>query len=360
MAQAVWSVLAIVVLYRVAPFFAAANPQTLRAGLYACGAAALIAPLLALVTNEPRRSIALLGSGVAAVGAAVVIRGSQNVGFTFAVAGVACVFAAALARVAAALSASGLAAAMRTDDLREMGDGWRRMRASAIALLAACLVLGLSASGALAFSVGSRTRLGLALGDAALLVSLGSLRIFLAIAIGPLRRRRAFEPDRVREAPANSLSWAYLLALAGGVLVAASFVHRWLDFLDGHQHPAPSTGSYVLWIAVALVGFAGAGIAFSASKDGALRASAALGAWIERGLGVGLRAVDRFVIGPAEGLAIGTGEWVPARDDALGRSAVATGRLAAAAARAPVLPMVILLAVLLAFVVALLSPGVFR
>jgi NADH:ubiquinone oxidoreductase subunit 5 (subunit L)/multisubunit Na+/H+ antiporter MnhA subunit len=360
MTQAVWSVLAIVVLYRVMPIFVAANPQALRACLYACGAAAVIAPLLSLVTNEPRRAVSLLGSGVAAVGAAVVVRGYQNAGFTFAVAGIACVFAAALARVAGTLTASGLAAAMRTDDFREMGDGWRRMRASAIALLAAVVVLGLSAWGALAFSVASSSRLGLVLGEAVLLVSLGSLRIFLAIAIGPLRRRRAFEPDRVREVPASALIWAYWLALGGAVLVAASLFRSWLDFLDGHKHPAPNTGTYLLWIAVALVGFAAAAVAYSASKDGALRASAAIGSRVDRLLSVAMRAVDRFVVGPAEGLATGTGEWIPARDDALGRSAIVTGRLAAAAARAPALPMVILAAVLLAVVLALISPGVFR
>jgi hypothetical protein len=356
----VWSVLAIVVLYRVMPIFVAANPQALRACLYACGAAAVIAPLLSLVTNEPRRAVSLLGSGVAAVGAAVVVRGYQNAGFTFAVAGIACVFAAALARVAGTLTASGVAAAMRTDDFREMGDGWRRMRASAIALLAAVVVLGLSAWGALAFSVASSSRLGLVLGEAVLLVSLGSLRIFLAIAIGPLRRRRAFEPDRVREVPASALIWAYWLALGGAVLVAASLFRSWLDFLDGHKHPAPNTGTYLLWIAVALVGFAAAAVAYSASKDGALRASAAIGSRVDRLLSVAMRAVDRFVVGPAEGLATGTGEWIPARDDALGRSAIVTGRLAAAAARAPALPMVFLAAVLLAVVLALISPGVFR
>jgi NADH:ubiquinone oxidoreductase subunit 5 (subunit L)/multisubunit Na+/H+ antiporter MnhA subunit len=360
MTQAVWSVLAIVVLYRVMPIFVAANPQTLRAFLYACGAAAIIAPALSLVTNEPRRAIALLGSGVAGVGAAIVVRGFQNAGFTFADAGIACVFAAALARVAGSLAASGVSAAMRTNDLSEMGDAWRRMRGSALVVLAAGLVLGLSASGALAFSVDSRTRLGFALGEAVLLVSVGALRIFLAIAIGPLRRRRAFEPDRVREVPASSLTWPIWLALGGAVLAAASLVHNWLGFLDGHKHPAPDTATFLLWIGVAVVGFAGAAIAYRSNKDGALRASAVLGGWTDRLVAAALLAVNRFVVGPAVGIALGTSEWTPSRDDALGRSAVASGRLAATGARAPVLPVVILLAVLLAAALALISPGVFR
>lgn len=362
MTQAVWSVVAIVVLYRIMPIVGATNPQTLRAFLYACAAAAVIAPLLALAVNEPRRAIALLGSGVAAVGAAIVVDGFQKPGFnfTFAIAGVACVLAAALARVGGVLSASALAGAMRTDDMAEMGDAWRRMRGSAVALLASGLVLGLSATGALAYSVSSKSLPALLLGEAVLLVSLGSLRIFLAIAIGPLRRRRAFDPDRVRELPASTLTWPYWLALLGAALVAASLVRGWLDFLDGHKHPVPGAASFVLWLAVALVGFAAAALALWTNKDGAIRASAFLGAGVDRLLALVLRTVSRFVVEPAVGIAIGTEGWSPQRDDTLGRSAVATGRLAAAGARAPVLPVVLLLAVVLAIVVALLSPGVFR
>lgn len=363
MTQAVWSVVAIVVLFRVMPIIGATNAQTFRALLYACAAAAVIAPLIALVTNEPRRAIAFLGSGVAAVGAAVVVDGAQKTGFTFtfAIAGVACVFAAALTRVAGTLAASALAAAMRTDDIAEMGGAWRRMRGSALVLLAAGLVLGLSASGALAYSVASNSKLGLILGEAVLLVSVGSLRIFLAIAIGPLRRRRAFEPDRVRDVPVASLAWPYWLALVGAGLVAASLVRNWLDFLDvGHKHPVPSTATYFVWIAVAAIGFAAAVIAYSSSKDGAVRASSGLGAWTDRLVALALGSVDRFAVEPAASLAIGTSEWIPTRDDALGRSAIATGRLASAASRVPVLPTVILLAFLLAAALALLSPGVFR
>jgi len=44
MTQAVWSVIAIVVLFRIMPIVGASNAQTLRALLYACGAAAAIAP----------------------------------------------------------------------------------------------------------------------------------------------------------------------------------------------------------------------------------------------------------------------------------------------------------------------------
>ena len=362
MTQAAWSVVAIVVLYRLMPIAGASNPQTLRALLYACAATAIIAPLLAFASSEPRRAISLLGIAATAVGAAVVVHGFEKVGFTFtfAIAGVACVLAAALARVAGILAASAIAAAMRTDDIAEMGDAWRRTRGSAIALLAAGVVLGLSASGALAYSVPSGSKLGLVLGEAVLLIAVGSLRIFLAIAIGPLRRRRAFDPDRVRDIPAAALSWSYWLALGGAVLVVASMVHGWLDFLDGRTHPAPNPIGYVLWVAVALVGFAAAAIAFRANKDGAVRASSQLGAAVDRSVWLAQGWAARFIVAPASGIAAGADEWSVVRDDALAVSAVATGRLAALAARVPVVPAVILLAVLLAVAIGLISPGVFR
>jgi NADH:ubiquinone oxidoreductase subunit 5 (subunit L)/multisubunit Na+/H+ antiporter MnhA subunit len=360
MTQASWSVLAIVVLYRVMPIVAASNSQTLRVGMYACAVAAVVAPVVSLLGNEPRRAFARLGSGAAAVGAAVVFHGFENHAFTFAAAGIACVLAAAPARAAAILAVSGIAQAMRTDDLAEMGDAWRRMPASAIALLISGLVLGLSALGALTYGVQSRTWLGVALGEAVLLVSLGSLRIFLSTAIGPLRRRRAFEPDRVRDVPAVSLGWSYWLALGGAVLVVAPLVRGWLDFLDGNKHPTPFSGTYALWLAVALAGFAAAVIAFSANKDGALRASAGIGSRLSSLVAGGIALANRFVFAPVVDLAGRTGEWVPAGDGELGRAAVASGRFAAALTRAPALPLVMLLAVLLAVLIGLLSPGVFR
>jgi formate hydrogenlyase subunit 3/multisubunit Na+/H+ antiporter MnhD subunit len=362
MTQATWSVVAIVVLYRIMPIAGASNLQTVRGLLYACAAVAVIAPLLALLSSEPRRALALLGIGTTAIGAAVVVLGAEKLGFTFtfAIAGVACVLAAAPARVGGILAASAVASAMRTGDIAEMGDAWRRMRGSAIALLISGLVLGLSASGALAYSVISGSKVGLVLGEAVLLIAVGSLRIFLAISIGPLRRRRAFEPDRVRDIAASALSWSYWLALGGAVLVIGSMVHGWLDFLDGRTHPAPSAAGYVLWIAVALVGFAAAAIAFYSNKDGAVRASSRLGLALDRFVGLAQGAAGRFVVRPAVSIAAAADDWSVVRDDALGLSAVATGRLAALAARVPVVPAVIFLAVVLAVVLGIVSPGVLR
>ncbi len=363
-AQSAWSVLAIVLLYRVMPILVASNQQTLQACLGVCAVAAVVAPVLGLFGNEPRRVIALAGSGVAAIGAAVVISGFRNQSTTFAVAGVACVLAMTPARAAAWLAISSIANAMRTDDLAEMGDAWRRMRGSAMALLASAVLIGLAACGALAFGVTSRSRLGLALGEAALLVAIAAVRVFLGAALGPLRRRRAFEPDRVREAPQGALSSPYWLALAGAAFLVASLTTGWLNFLDVQKHPAPAAMTVAVWAAAAIIGFAACALTYALGKDGALRASAAAGVWSGRAVNALFRVIDRFLIAPVTDIARRLGEWIPAGDGALGRFATASGQLALTTARAPALPLLIVLAVVLAAVFALVGamvgPGVAR
>ena len=360
LAQAAWSVVGIAVLYRLMPIIVASNAQTLKVCMYAAAVSAVVASLAALASNEPRRVITLLGSAVSAVGAAVVLHGYQSTSFTFAIAGVACVLAAAPARSAAILAMSSIAAAMRTDDLAEMGDAWSRMRASSLTLAAAGALITLSVLGALAFGVTTRSYLGVALGEAVLFVAVGAARVFLGSSIGPLRRRRAFEPDRVREAPPNSLGWPYFLVLVAAAYLVASLIRGWLDFLDLHRHATPSATAFVLWLFVAVVGFAGASFAFARSKDGALRASAAVD---DRVGALATRAIalfERFVAAPVTDLARRIDVWLPAGDGALGRFADASGRLAVLGGRAPALPLLVLLAVVLVIVIALLAPGVAR
>jgi NADH:ubiquinone oxidoreductase subunit 5 (subunit L)/multisubunit Na+/H+ antiporter MnhA subunit len=360
-AQAVWSVLAIVVLYRLMPIVVASNTQTVKGLLYACGVAAIAAPLLALVGNEPRRIITLLGSGATGIGAAVVIHGFQVQGATFAIAGIACVFAVALARAGGLLAMSAIAAAKRTDDLVEMGDAWTRMRVSALAVLVAAIVLGFSAVGALAFGVSSRSNFGLAMGEAVLLVAVGGSRVFLGVAIGPLRRRRTFEPDRVREAPTPSLAWPFWLAGAGALLVVASLIHGWLDFLDGNKHPTPTAGAYAIWIVVALIGFGLPVLAYVRDQDGALHVSAWTGMWLRRLTYVTSSNFERFIVAPVTEIVVRLGErWIPEGDGAVGGALDTTGRLAVSGARLPVLPLIILAAVILTVAVGLVAPGVFR
>lgn len=361
LAQAVWSVIAVVVLYRLMPILVASNAQTVRACLYACGVTAIGAPLLALVGNEPRRIITLLGAGATAVGAAVVIHGFQVPNATFAIAGIASVFAIAPARAAGVLAASAIAAAMRTDSLAEMGEAWARMRESAIALLVAAVVLALGAAGALAFGVSSRSNLGLALGEAVLLLSIGGVRVFLAVALGPLRRRRTFEPDRVREAPRQSLTWLYVLGVGGAAFFVASLVRVWLDFLDGNKHPTPSAGAYELWLGVALIGFAAVAIAYFMNRESALKASGLAGVWLTRLGAAASRLFGRFIVAPTTEIAIRIGDrWIPQGDAGLGNALDTTGRFTVMGARLPVLPIVVAVAVVLTLAVGLASPGVFK
>jgi NADH:ubiquinone oxidoreductase subunit 5 (subunit L)/multisubunit Na+/H+ antiporter MnhA subunit len=360
-AQAVWSVLAIVVLYRLMPIIVASNAQTVKGLLYACGVAAIASPLLALAGNEPRRIIALLGSGATAIGAAVVVHGFQVQGATFAIAGIACVFAVAPARAGGVLAMSAIAAAKRTDDLAEMGDAWTRMRVSALAVLVAAIALGFGAMGALAFGVSSRSNLGLAMGEAVVLVAAGGTRVFLGVAIGPLRRRRTFEPDRVREAPGPSLAWPIWLGGAGALLVVASLIHGWLDFLDGKKHPNPTAGAYAIWVVVALIGFALPVLAYVRDQDGALHVSAWAGMWLRRLTYMTSSTFERFIVAPVTEIAVRLGErWIPEGDAGVGGALDTAGRLVVSGARLPVLPLVIAAAVVLTVVVGLVAPGVFR
>lgn len=359
-AQSVWPVVGIAVLYRLMPVVAASNQQTMQALIAACGISAIAGPLLSIVTNEPRRASALAGSGAVAIGTAVVIHGFQYSSTTFAAAGVACVLAASPARAGAMVAVSAIAAAMRTDDVADMGDAWGRMRASAVALGACAVVVGLSGCGALAYGVTSRSKMGVALGEAVLLVSAAMLRVFLAAAVGPLRRRRAFDPDRVREAPQAALGWPYWLGVAGAALVIASLLPSWLNFLDGLKHPAAPAGAVVLWAAAALIGFAAAAVAFRLGKDSVLAWSARAAAWLGRGAGTSAGVVDRFLVEPVIDIAYRLDEWIPAGDGALARFATASGQLAAAGVRAPALPLMIALVAALAVLIALLAPGVIR
>ena len=358
-AQASWSIVAVVVLYRLTPVFVASNTRTLQAMLVACAASAVITALLSLVGNEPKRVIALAASSATAVGAAIVINGAYHSPAAYGVAGVAAVLAIAPARVAALLAVSTIAGAMRTDDLVEMGEAWRRMRTSAAAILAGALVIGLAATGALAYGASTRSRLGFVLGDAVLLLSAGALRVFFAASFGELRRRRGFDPERMRE-PQGALGFPYWLLVAGVALLAASLIAPYLDFLDGLRHPVAPLAAVGIWVAAAAVGFAACTLAYWRGKDSVLDVSGRIGGWLAR-LGNGAYAVtDRFLVVPSTDIARRFGGWVPGSEGALGRIASATGQLALASSRAPALPIVLAVAVVLALVFALAAPGIVR
>ena len=359
-AASVWPVVGATVMYRLLPIFVQSNAQSMRWFVIACGVSAVLAGAYSLVAMEPRKALILAGAGITAVGAAITVHGFQYRGFTFAVAGLTCIFAAAPARAAAALAASNIANAMRTDDMREMGDAWRRMRASAAALLGVAIVFGVSAAGALAIGVDSRSRFGITLGEAVFVVAVAAMRVFLAAGSGPLRRRRAFDPDRVREAARASLGWPYWLVLGGAALAVASLVPAWLTFLDNGKHSPATTATYALWVAVAVAGLAAAALPFAGNKDGSLRATGGLALLPERFEVAVQYLLGRYVIRPSTWLVDRTERLVPAADAAVGRISRVSGRYTIAALQAGDVAVLVVMAVLLALLVALLSPAVLR
>ncbi len=249
---------------------------------------------------------------------------------------------------------------MRTDDMAEMGDGLRRMPGSTIAVLASVLVMAASAGLATSYATGTRTRFALVIGEAVLLMSIAGIRVFLAAGTGPLRRRRAFEPDRVRDAPAEALAWPYWLAVVGVVITVATLFPTWIGYLDSQKHKAGSAEAVVVWVAVAAIGVALTSIAYAFDKDGALRASAALGRLLDRIVSGALAALYRFIYAPVAAITVRVSEWIARGDGELARASAASGRLALWAARAPAVPLLIAIAAVLAIAVGLASPGLFR
>jgi hypothetical protein len=258
------------------------------------------------------------------------------------------------------LAATAVTGAMRSDDMRDLGDAWRRMRASSIVLAGVALAFGVSAIAAMALAVDTRTRFGLVLGEALFLAVAAAMRVFMSLSFGPLRRRRAFDPDRVRDAPPGALGWPYWLVLISIALGIASFVSGWLAFLDYGTHKTAASAAIAVWAAVALLGIAAPALSFSWSKDGALRASGWVTARLQSLLVRASAAIDRFVLEPAARIADRTGDLLFAGDGAIARISVASGVIASASTRAPVLPVLVVMTVLLALLLGLLSPVVLR
>jgi hypothetical protein len=164
----------------------------------------------------------------------------------------------------------------------------------------------------------------------------------------------------VREAPRSALGWPFWLVIAGAVLLGASLVRNWLDFLDGQKHSVPAFGSFALWLAVVVVGFAAVSLVYMRNKDGALAVSSAAGWLVDRISASVAALVDRFFVAPTTDIARRVGDWIPAGDGALGRAAEVTGQVAMATGRLPAVPLVLVLTVVLAVLLALVAPGVWR
>jgi NADH:ubiquinone oxidoreductase subunit 5 (subunit L)/multisubunit Na+/H+ antiporter MnhA subunit len=306
-------------------------------------------PLLGLAGLDARRAVTAAGIGVSAL--AVLAFARPGV-----VAPAALLLAAtALARTGAVLATGSLVAGMRTALVSEMGEGWRRMRLSLLALPLAGIGLvggvGQVAGGSirwywvLAYGVG----LGLAL--------LGIFRVYFLAGHALLPRRRGFDPNRVRQAPPAMAYPPLFLGLLSVVLAVGFFSGRWLGYADHLVHHRTSAVVAVEWLAAALAGVLLAALLFVLARPLGNRLGAGAARLWDRGYGAGRSALQRVVVATPLRLT------ELAEDDGLAAGESGLGRLVAAAGHSfhrplPLLPILVGLAVVVAVVAALAAPGV--
>lgn len=274
LAAGVWPLLSALLVFRFLPVLHAAGPQALTVAGAVGLAAGVALPLRGLAGNDVRLVLTGMGAGQLGLVLVALAKGSAGVALTAAAAG-------GLARAAALLAAAGIAAAMRTNDLSEMAQALRRMPVSAAALALAGAAVAVSGGQAAALGLGGAAWPAV-YGIGLFLVGAAAARVYAGASHGRLRRRRSFDPERIKEAePSMALPAVFLaaLALAAGVL---TFSTRWLHFVDVRPHAHPPATATLLWLAVAAAGVA-AGLALYAPLRRRLgdrlsaRAGAALG-----------------------------------------------------------------------------------
>jgi formate hydrogenlyase subunit 3/multisubunit Na+/H+ antiporter MnhD subunit len=343
----IWPVLAGGLLLRSLPVISAAGPQAAAIAGWTFGVAAVAGPLLALLGVEMRRSLLLASSGAVALALlGVLYPASVGVSLT-------ALLAVAGARTGLLLAAAAAGATLRTTDLRAMGAGWERMPLTTTALLAGAAVVALTGLGPALLRPQSIAWLGFGLGLAT--VTLAVLRVYFAFAHGPLRRRRAFEPGRVQEV-VGDLAWSALIASGlGAAALILSFLTGWVGFLVAGGH-AGNMGTNVLWIVAPLAGAAVAGLAFVARKDSSLELGARLGEAVGALWERAAVLYDRFVARPGQRAVVGVEEGgLTGLESGLGGGVARAGSLVRIAERAPWVPTVLGLAVVLAVAFGLLG-----
>ena len=350
----VWPVLAGVLLLRARPVIEVAGVQAPRIALYTLGVAAVVGPVLGLIGVELRRSILLASSGAVAL-ALIGVIAPESIG-----AGLTAVLAVAAARPAALLAGASAAGAMRTVDLRAMGGGWERMPLTSTALLLSAAVLSLAGLAPAMLRPRSLAWIGFAAGLA--LVALSASRPYFAVAHGELRRRRAFEPARVREVAGTVAGAALAVAGLAAIAVVLGFVPRWVGFLGAGGQAPGGLRANALWILAPAAGAAVGAAAFWLRRDAALAVCVALGDRFGALWELGGGLYDRFFARPG-GRIVGAVEdvGVPAVESGVGRALNRAGGLAAASERGlPWVPTVLGLAVVLAVAFGLLTRGLGR
>jgi len=349
----VWPILAGSLLFRLRPLLDSAGVQAPRIVLYTLGVAAVVGPLLGLIGVELRRSIVLASSGAVAL-ALIGIVYPQSVGI-----GLTALVAVAAARTAGLLAGASAAGTMRTTDLRAMGGGWERMPLTSAALVLSGAVLALG--GVEAAMLRPRSPAWLAFAAGLALVALSALRPYFAIAHGELRRRRAFEPARVREVQSIVTASALVAAALGVVGLLLAYVPRWLDFL-GAGGQTVTLGPSLLWLLVPAVAAAAAAGAFWLRRDTGLELCFRLGERYGALWDLAGAQYERFFAKPG-GTIVGAVEdvGVPGVESGVGRALTGAGGFAGLAERSlPWVPTVLGLAVVLAVAFGLIAQGLSR
>lgn len=244
MVVGMWPLLAGSVLIRALPIINGAGPQARTAIAVALVVGVLGSTLYALVSEGARMALVLAGTG--AVGLTLLaILGGKGVS-----ASMAALLAVGIGRGAAQLALSSITSGLRSDRLQELGGAWTRLpRASAALLLSVAAMMAATAA-ALASRPLPWPNWLAAIGLGLTAISLGSL--YALVGHGLLRRRRTFDPARVRE-PAG-LVWVATLIPAALALLAAALVHwtGWTRFVTQDQSP-PNIPRELAWVALAAV-----------------------------------------------------------------------------------------------------------
>ena len=239
--------MAAALLFKVMPLFAVANLVPYRVVAATAAVSAVVVPLVGLAGLDARRAITAAGIGVTALG--VLAFAQPRV-----VAPAALLLAATgLARAGAILATGSLVAGMRTPLVSEMGEGFRRMRLSVLALpLAGIGLVGgagqVAGAGPLHWWWTVAYALGLGLAMLAL------FRVYFLAAHALLPRRRGFDPNRVRPAPPAMTYPPLFLGLLAVVLSVGMFSGRWLGYADRLVHVRTSAVVAVEWLAIPVAG----------------------------------------------------------------------------------------------------------
>jgi NADH-quinone oxidoreductase subunit L len=234
LAAATVAPLGIFMLARIYPVLAH-SPRVLPALALVGGLSAVLSALMGIAQNNVRRIAvcavaAELGLGLAALGMG---------GFS---PGVFIAFTSVFTSTVLLLAVGNLIRVFRSDDLREMGGAWTKVRTTSTALGAWALLaggLGLSSYYALSsafsgadpsggvFSSAERIVITVVLVIAAVLVALMATRVLVTVVSGAVPRRRGFQHERVTEVEAGLRRplWIGVVAAVVAVLVGLPGLH---------------------------------------------------------------------------------------------------------------------------------------